>query len=195
MGGRPAGGRGRASPDLVADSSDGAWPGLVSIELKTFGPANLDGKIKKAMGEFEVNFAQLGGKYVSGILLVLTVSAGRITGTTCKRYVDGQWVGMGKARKKGRGRVQGRKRLLAAVWRKMEWYDDPRGGRTKLGLLGHFLNAVKLPADNAAARAPHFNDLLRDEGLALEQIKLPNREGKPPWMGTKVTFRAIYKTL
>jgi hypothetical protein len=32
-------------------------------------------------------------------------------------------------------------------------------------------------------------------GLTLDQIKLPNREGKAPWVGTKATFRAIYKTL
>lgn len=191
----PRVGGGKTSPDLVADYSDAAWPGLVSIELKAFGLATLNSKIKKAMEEFETNFAKLGGKYSSGILLVITVSERRIAGAICKRYIDGQWMGMGKARKKGRGRVQGRKRLLAAVWRKMEWFDDPRGGRTKLGLLGHFLEALELPGDNAAARAPHFNDILEGEGMALEQIKIPNREGKPPWMGTKAAFRAIHKTL
>ena len=81
----------------------------------------------------------------------------------------------------------------------MEWWDDPRGGGGvgKLGLLSHFLTALGLKENNARDRAPHFNAVLAQHGgdLALEQVKLPNRDGKPPWVGTKACFRAIYKTL
>ena len=78
----------------------------------------------------------------------------------------------------------------------MEWFEDPQGGASKLGLLSHFLEEAGLKNSNATDRAPHFNTLLAEhnEDYALRQVKVPNRDGKAPWMGSERLFRALYKS-
>ena len=104
---------GAVSPDLVADASNASWPGLVAIELKAFGHANLDAKVGKATGEFEANFAKGGEKYASGLLLVTVVSGRKIVSVFSKRFVGGQWVEM---ETRAQASPKKRRRVLIPPW-------------------------------------------------------------------------------
>ena len=199
-------GRQAGSLDLVCDFSvDNSFgvAGRLWVELKVFSAQGFDGKFQDHQDICSAKFPQVRERdpTIEGTLLLVSRCSRdgprqwSRPSLHAKLFSHGSWRDIGSRRKATRGRVRGAKPSLAVVWKKMEWYEDPRGGRGKVGLLGHFLTALQLTPNHATDRAPHFNELIAGSGLNLAQIKFPNREGKPPWAGTKAVFRAIYKAL
>ena len=95
-----------------------------------------------------------------------------------------------------RGQAKLEKPPVAKLWKQMEWFDLA-GGAGTVGLLFHFLQGLGLPTGSAGKRARTFNKLLGKAGHPgrLVQKKIPNRAGDPPWVGSKETFREVYKFL
>ena len=105
---------------------------------------------------------------------------------------SGEWQNVARGRKAGPGQVKGSKPALAQVWSEMEWHETGRG---KVGLLKHFLGALKLPLKNPGSRAATLNALLRKAGKPgrLVEKKLKTKTGPPPWVASRDTFRDLYQ--
>ena len=193
--------------DLVGDFSlNNSFDiaGKVWVELKVFSSTGFERKVEQHQDLCSSKLPSVQGRDPS-------IEAVMLVACRCARngprhwlspslratiYLGGQWQDIGGAKKKSRGRVQGEKKNLAAVWKEMEWLSDPRGGSSKLGFLKHFLAALGLKAANPGQRARRFNALLaQHNGHAFERIKIPHREGKRPWVGAKAAFRIIYNAL
>ena len=205
----PLGNR-RGSLDLLGDFSvrnSYGISGRLWVELKCFSSSGFETKLRRQKGILEGKLEEVMAidDSVEGVLLVISNCARdgpchwQVLLLRACLYAEGDWVDVGVERRRARGRVQGIKRNLSEVFAEMEWFWRPgmvaRGA--KLGLLAHFLSALGLSKQNATGRAAHFNKLLEEVGSVskLEQVALPNRDGKAPWMGTKAVFRALYKRL
>lgn len=100
-------------------------------------------------------------------------------------------------KKAARGQCKGEKPAIAQVFQGMEWWACQDTKPKKVGLLKHFLAAFKLDNNTAMEdRARVFNQKLQEGGHGDAEIFQFNglRAGKPPWVATKDTFRAIYNS-
>ena len=82
---------------------------------------------------------------------------------------------------------------MASVFEKMEWFACASTRPKKVGLLKQFLEALGLPGESASKRVAAFNRKMLAGGhdVRFFQTKV-QRAGKPPWVGTKDAFRAMY---
>jgi hypothetical protein len=111
-----------------------------------------------------------------------------------KALSSDSWVVLaGAAKKTSRGKCQTQKPPLQTVLDKMEWHTAATG--SSVGLLRDFLRAFGLPVNNAGQRAETFNQLLRQSGCKerIKEVKLANKTGRKPWVGSKRAFRELYK--
>lgn len=87
------------------------------------------------------------------------------------------------------------KPTLQQIWDQIEVWTDPTTAED-VYLASNFLALLGLPDDSLKKRCRGFNDFLRRRGVPLLYKRaLPNRPGAPPWVGTKETFRSLYKAL
>lgn len=194
--------------DLVGDfglKNNFGIQGRVWVELKVVW----EGQFAKTVREQKTVLAEglatesVRDPTLQGVLLLAAkvprVSGGRWGAPSLHAMLlargSGVWLDVAGGRKAARGQVTGAKPPLAKVWPEMEWHLTDNGQR--VGLLKHFLGALRLPLKNAGQRAGTLNGLLRQSGKTgrLVEKKLQSKTGRKPWVASKDTFRDIYQCL
>jgi len=178
--------------------------GRVWVELKVLSEGSFEKQVEKlrpllveGLARERERDATLGG------IMLLAAKVGRSSGSVvlfAELFTQtGGWKSLaGGVRKTGRGMCEHTKPPLATIFsKKMVWYYLEQPGRKKVGLLRDFLKPFDLPYRNTGQRAATFNAKLGGGGVSgrLFEAKLKNKCGRKPWVGTKKTFRAVYKHL
>lgn len=202
--------RGAKTVDLLGAFHTSHNYGVVDqvwVETKVFGAQFFAKELQRSRDDLlEVLRAEEAKRKstVGGVLLVAAKVAGLGSGwasptLVCQLLTDseGEWQTLeGQAPKTGRGQCRsGRKPPLKQVLAEMEWVGL-KG--VKVGLLKHFLAALKLSKTSAGKRAATFNRQLRKHQLKnrlTNKLKLPQKCGRQPWVGNKATFELLYKFL
>ena len=181
--------------------------GQVWVETKVFSPLSFTKELDRSRKILEEVLRQEEAKPNStfGAVLILAAKATGIgsgwapVSLVCQLLADsgGEWQTLaGHALKTGRGQCSaGKKPPVKQVLQEMAWPTLTRG--VKVGLLKHFLRALKLPQSSASKRAVTFNRQLRKHKLKnrLTQEKLPQQCGRRPWVASRATFEHVYKFL
>ena len=176
--------------------------GRLWVELKAFGWKSFAKRFQEAQGELLQRFGQEESKDASlcGVLLLAAKVQKAGGGWGKPNMVAGLWrkgdedwhILSGENPRKGRGRCKGEKKTLREILEGMEWVKSDDG--EKVGYLRHFLRELGLRYDHADERVLTFNQHLRSLGRPdkIEQKTIPGRCGKPPYVGSKATFRVLY---
>ena len=66
--------------------------------------------------------------------------------------------------------------------------------RQQLFHLKNFLQVLQVPCTSLKKRLAAFHQMLMQAGVPskFRQVKSPGTPGRPPWMGTKTMYRALY---
>lgn len=177
--------------------------GMVWVELKVLTASTCQERMAAAETELAEKFQKVQRKrpHIKAILLLVTRVAKtsrtqwgnpRILAKPFSPYT-GQWQDVSASGVRvGKGQMaDSRKPPLSLLWSKIEFHTV--GGKF-MGLFKHFLQALGLPSDSPAKRASSLNKALRKQGVRqkLVQRKIPNRPGKPVWLGTKKVLRTLH---
>ena len=190
--------------DLLGDFSGAKNFGVVGklwVELKVLDATSWASEVERARSSLETLLQRESAQNVNlGGVLFLAAKAER-QGRAWKvlsfygtLLVAGEsaWQDLvGQVKRVARGQSSS-KPPLAQVWQKMEWFTDAHG--EEVGLLSHFLRAVRLCGMQPGERGPVFNEILqraRHAGRVREE-RIPNRAGRKPWIATRDTFRVVY---
>ena len=202
-------GHGLGSFDLLCDSSQessllGVQQGMLWVELKVLAATTC----KEKMADVETELAEKlqkvhkkHGHIKAVLLLVARVEKTSRTQWGCPRLLaklfrlsTGQWHDVSASGVRvGKGQVTASsKPPVSILWPKIEFH---RVSGELQGLLKHFLQAMGLASDSSAKRAASLNRALQKQGVRqrLVQRKIPNRPGKPVWLGTKKVLKALHK--
>ena len=181
--------------------------GQVWVETKVFSGKFFAKELEKSRDTLEEVLQQEEDKRSStfgGVLLLAVKATERGHRWAPPRLVcqlltnsGGKWQTLsGQSPKAGRGQCRaGKKPTLKHTFQEMEWPSLTSGVR--VGLLKHFLEALKLPTRSAGKRAATFNRQLRKHKVKgrLSQEKLPQKCGRRPWVASRATFEQVYKFL
>ena len=176
--------------------------GRIWVELKAFGGKSFAKKFKEVQDELRQRFEQEESQDASlcGVLLLAAKVQKAGGGWGQPSMVSGLWrkgdddwlILSGENPRKGRGRCKGEKKTLREILEGMEWVKDDDGN--KVGYLRHFLREVGLNFGHTDERVLTFKQHLKAVGHPdkIEQKTIPGRCGKPPYVGSKATFRILY---
>jgi hypothetical protein len=200
---KPAG-SGQGSIDLVCDMAHGhqlGVSGLIHVELKVFAARGFEKKVADTQEELVQKLERSGASAI--MLLAASVEKEtrtcwcepKLSATLLCRSGGWQDVSPGGLRV-AKGQIKrGYWHALGQLWPKMEWHRPSKG--PEVGLLKHFLVALGLPGNNPGSRASALNQVLAKKRVKnrLENLKLKNRPGRPVWVGSKQTFRAVHRII
>ena len=198
------------SHDLIGDFSCPAPPvlGLVSVELKVTSSTRFKTEHKRWLEECSSRFhaSQLHQKsrpsaFQGQVLVSCQVpGAGRHGWGDPKVHVE-VWIPSRSMWSALPAHVQTEPKKIAAkpsiqtVLRELPFFKGP--GRTEVALASHFLKAVGAKVHNVGERAQLWNKMLADDGVGqgvfLQKVRF--KAGCPAWVGTRTTFRHVYKHL
>ena len=197
--------RSLGSHDLVGSwRSMSSKPGLISIELKVGGAAGWENKLAKWKRESLARFRQLAGKqrksFSQCLLLACKVDQGQprlyaeIWQGAAWRYLRADTTKLAQPAQPVQ-KVSRPKPPLNQILASLRWYKGK--GRAQVGLVNHFLKALRLPTHNIATRAKVWNKMLKDDRRKSKFVKQQLRfnPGSPAWVGNKLAFKQVYPYL
>ena len=107
---------------------------------------------------------------------------------------EGEWQELAAtANRKPTTKRKPAKRPVEEVLDKLEWYR--REGGPKVALAGHFLKEPGKKNHNVGEHAALWNRMLQEDGHAVQLERVRFKAGSSPWVGTRRTFKKIYKFL
>ena len=202
-------GHGMGSFDLLCDSSQKSsllsiQHGMLWVELKVLAAKTCRERMAKIEPELEAKLEKVSRKHEhirAVLLLVSEVSKASRTQWGKPKLLaklftlsTGQWQDVSSSGVRvGKGQVAAAsKPPVSILWPKMEFFKV--SGKVQ-GLFKHFLQAMGLASHSPGKRAATLNKALKKQGVKgkLVQKRIPNRPGKPVWMGTKSVLKALHK--
>ena len=194
--------------DMSLKTSLLAVQGMLWIELKVFSQKDCKEKMQALEPELEEKLKKVHAKHdhiKSVLLLVAQVSKASKTlwekpklKAALFTLATGEWMDVSASGVRvGKGQVaDASKPPVSILWPKIEFRKV--SGRIQ-GLFKHFLQGMGLASSSVDKRAASLNKALGKVKIQgrpfkgrLVQKKIPNRPGKPVWMGTKKVFKALH---
>ena len=194
--------------DMSLKTSLLAVQGMLWIELKVFAEKDCQEKMTALEPELAEKLKKVHAKHdhiQSVLLLVAQVS--KASKTLWERpklkaklltLATGKWMDVSASGVRvGKGQIADASKPPASIlWPKIEFRKV--SGKLQ-GLFKHFLQGMGLASDSVNKRAASLNKALKKAKIQgkpfkgrLVQKKIPNRPGKPVWMGTKKVFTALH---
>ena len=203
--------RGGGSADLYGEFSgprDFGCQGKLWIEVKVMHDKGFDAKVAERKSHLEIEYRRLRAQnpLIEGVALLVTKAIkdgpGWQSPEICMElFLDdgGGWQTLaGRALGKlPRGRANPMtKPSLQECLDQVEWLPHPQTNLT-VGYLQDFLRALGLSSINPGRRAASFNKMLREAGSGevVEQVKIANKSGRPPWVASRAALRCVYRAL